>query len=295
MKKPKLVCFGMGYTAQHLARRLLAEGWQVVGSCRSEEKADVLRGAGIIPVLFSPDQPLADSAAVMADATHLLSSIPPDKKGDPVLAAHSSELASCGQTLSWIGYLSTVGVYGDQQGKWVDEQTPVNPGTGGTRRRVQAERDWLALGGHIDVPAHVFRLPGIYGPGSRNQLAALRSGRARRLIKPGQVFNRIHVEDLVSVVCASMAQPGGSAFFNIADDEPAAADEVVCFAAALLSMQPPPEEQWEDAEMSELGRRFYSECKRVRNDRIKQELGIELRFSTYREGLKAIAAQMQSE
>lgn len=295
MQSPKLLCFGMGYTAQHLARRLLAEGWQVLGSCRSEEKAEALQGMGISPVLFSPEHPLADSAALMAGATHLLSSIPPDKQGDPVLAAHGAELATHGQSLTWIGYLSTVGVYGDQQGNWVDEQTPVKPGTDGTVRRVQAEQDWLALGQDIGVPAHVFRLPGIYGPGPRNQLTALRAGRARRLVNPGQVFNRIHVEDLVNVVCASMARPGGSAVFNIADDEPAAADEVVCYAAELLSMAPPPEEPWEEADMSELGRRFYSECKRVRNDRIKQELGIQLCYPTYREGLKAIAAEMLSE
>lgn len=289
MHTPKLVCFGMGYTAHYLAQQLLATGWQVVGSCRSAEKAQSLSAQGITPILFSDEHPVDDVAALMAGATHMLGSVPPGDQGDPVLVRYADQLAAHAGSLQWLGYLSTIGVYGDQQGAWVDESTPVNPGSDGTRHRVQAEQQWLDLGKRINVPAHVFRLPGIYGPGPRNQISALQAGRARRIIKPDQVFNRIHVEDLVAVLMASMARPGGSAVFNIADDEPAAADEIVCYAAELLAIEPPPAEPWEDADMSELGRRFYSECKRVRNDRIKQELGVTLRYPTYREGLKALA------
>jgi nucleoside-diphosphate-sugar epimerase len=192
--------------------------------------------------------------------------------------------------LRWIGYLSTIGVYGDHQGRWIDEDCPVAPLSRESRYRVLAEAQWLEFGQAVGAPAHLFRLPGIYGPGGRSQIDALRAGRARRIVKPGQVFNRIHVDDLAETVIASMRRPGGSAVFNVTDDEPAPANDVVTHAARLLGIDPPPEIAFEDAELPPFAVHFYAECKRVRNQRIKQELGVTLRYPTYREGLAAVLA-----
>jgi nucleoside-diphosphate-sugar epimerase len=229
----------------------------------------------------------------MRGVTHLLSSIPPDASGDPAIHRHSD---AWGEALEqgpvrWIGYLSTIGVYGDQQGRWVDEECPVSPISKASERRVLAERQWLDLGRKHGVPAHVFRLPGIYGPNGRSQFDALRAGRARRIVKPGQVFNRIHVDDLARVVIASMQRPGGSPVYNVTDNEPAPAQEVVAYAAQLLGVDAPPEIAFDDAGLSSFAAHFYAECKRVRNDRIKQELGVELQYPTYRQGLAAILAE----
>ncbi len=288
-----LFCFGLGYSAQVIARRLLAEGWKVSGTCRTADKADALSASGITTFMFDDDRPLKNVADALNGVTHLLSSVPPGDDGDPVLAAHGPDLASLGEQLQWIGYLSTVGVYGDHQGQWIDETCPPNPLSRSSQRRVRAENEWVQLGAQTHLPTHLFRLPGIYGPGQRNQLSALKAGQARRIIKPGQVFNRIHVDDLTSVVVASMFKPGGSQIFNVTDDEPAPADQVVSYAAELLGIEPPAEETFDQAELSPFARHFYAECKRVKNDRIKQELGIELRYPTYREGLAAIAAELE--
>ncbi len=285
-----LFCFGLGYSAQVLARRLLADGWRLSGTCRSPHKAEALRRQGIKAHLFDKDQPLADTMDALDDVTHLMSSVPPDSEGDPALAAHIAELTQVGDGLRWIGYLSTIGVYGDRQGRWIDEGCPPQPISSGSKHRLEAENQWLALGRQLGVPAHVFRLPGIYGPGGRNQIDALKSGRARRIIKPGHVFNRIHVDDLAVVLLASMTALRGSPVYNVSDDEPAPADRVVAYAARLLGIEPPPEVAFEDAKLPPFAAHFYAECKRVRNDLIKDELGVTLRSPTYREGLAAIAS-----
>lgn len=291
MSQPHLFCFGLGYTGRVLARRLLADGWRVSGTCRSEGRAAELRQLGITAYLFDEDRPLDDLADALEGISHLLSSVPPDTGGDPVLASHGPGLAAASIKPGWIGYLSTIGVYGDRQGEWIDESCAPRPLTADSQRRLEAEGEWLDLGRRLGVPAHVFRLPGIYGPGGRSQIDALREGRAHRIVRARQVFNRIHVDDLATVLMASMASPGGSAVYNVCDDEPAPADRVVEHAAGLMGIEPPPVVAFEDASLPPFAAHFYAECKRVRNDRIKDELGVTLRYPTYREGLAASLAK----
>ena len=248
----------------------------------------MLQAGGIDGHLFpgaSPDQ----TAAALFGATHLLLSAPPDEDGDPVLKAHAADLARLVRRFSWVGYLSTTGVYGDRQGGWVDEATPVNPGSGRSRRRVAAEQAWRALWHDAGLPVHIFRLPGIYGPG-RSALDAVRQGRAHRVDKPGQLFSRIHVEDIATTLRASMARPNPGSIYNVADDEPAPAHEVTAYACALLGIEPPPLIPVEKAGLSPMARSFYAESRRVRNDRIKLDLGVTLAYPDYRAGLDAILA-----
>jgi nucleoside-diphosphate-sugar epimerase len=284
----RLFCFGLGYSALALAARLRAEGWTVAGTCRSASKAADLAAQGIEAHRFERSHPLADPATALAGTTHLLVSVPPDEAGDPVLDAHRDDLLRR-PGLVWVGYLSTTGVYGDRAGGWVDETTPPAPSGDRGRRRVAAEDAWLELQRRHALPVHLFRLAGIYGPG-RNPLAALREGRARRIVKPGQVFSRIHVEDIVAVLLASIARPDPGAIYNVADDEAADPAVVIEHAARLLGIAPPPAEAFEAAALSPMARSFYEDCKRVRNDRIKRELGVALRYPTYREGLAALTA-----
>lgn len=280
----RLFCFGLGYCAKAVARELLAEGWQVAGTSRSAEKREALAAEGFEMHLFERDRPLADAHAALAGTTHLLVSIAPDEQGDPVLAHHLAQLEDC-SALEWAGYLSTTGVYGNRNGEWVDEGDPVAPSLPRTRRRVAAEGRWLASG----LPVHIFRLAGIYGPGpGRNQLDAVRTGTARRIVKPGQVFGRIHVEDIAQVLRASMARPNPWAIYNVADDEPTPPQDVVAFAAELLGLEAPPEVPFEQAELSPMARSFYADSRRVSNQRIKAELGVRLRYPSYRDGLRAI-------
>lgn len=288
MTQRHLFCFGLGYSAGVLAQRLLADGWRVSGTCRSQDKADALGRLGITAHLFAADRPLDDAAAALDGVTDLMSSIPADENGEPALAHHRDDIVRIGDRLGWIGYLSTIGIYGDQQGRWIDESCPPQPISTGSLHRVEAEKQWLALGETLDVPAHLFRLPGIYGPHGRNQIDALRAGQAHRIVKPGQVFNRIHVDDLASTLIASLSSPQGSPVYNVTDDEPAPANDVVTHAAGLLGIEPPPEVAFEDARLPPFAAHFYAECKRVRNDLIKSELGVTLQYPTYREGLAAI-------
>jgi len=285
---PSLFCFGLGYTALALARRLQAEGWRVAGTCREAARQEELVRLGIAARLFDRDRPLADARSLLAGFTHLLSSVPPDEAGDPVLDLHGPDITSRSE-LAWIGYLSTTGVYGDRQGGWVDEESALRPTGERGRRRVAAEAGWRALGQRAGLPAHVFRLAGIYGPG-RSAFDALRAGRAQRIEKPGQVFSRIHVADIVRVLCASMARPRAEAIYNLCDDDPAAPADVIAHAAALLGVPAPPLVPFAEAKLSEMARSFYDDNKRVRNDRIKQELGVRLTFPDYRAGLAAIRA-----
>lgn len=285
----RLFCFGLGFSALALARDLIEDGWSVAGTTRSDEKRSALEAEGIDVHLFSREQPLADPAAALDGVTHVVTSIAPDEEGDPVLGCHEKDLR-VGDRIAWAGYLGTTGVYGDHQGGWVDETTPPAPSLARTKRRVAAEGHWLASG----LPVHIFRLAGIYGPGPhRNALETVKSGRARRIVKPGQMFGRIHVEDIAQVLKASIAKPNPGAIYNVADDEPAPPQDVITYAAELLGLEPPPEVPFEEADISEAARSFYADNRRVANGRIRNELGVDLKHPNYRDGLRAIFEGMR--
>jgi nucleoside-diphosphate-sugar epimerase len=276
---PRLFCLGLGYTALALARRLQAEGWQIGGTCREPDKAAALQAAGIDAVVTP-----ADPDRLIANATHLLASVPPDAGGDPALALWEPAIARH-PGLAWAGYLSTTGVYGDRDGGWVDESSPLEPTGERGRRRVEAEADWSAL--LPGVPVHLFRLAGIYGPG-RSALDTVRAGRAQRVVKPGQVFSRVHVDDIAQVLAASIARPRPGAVYNVCDDNPAPPDEVIAYACELLGVEPPAEVPFDQAPLSDMARSFYADNKRVANRLIKRELGVRLTHPDYRAGLKAL-------
>lgn len=274
-----LLSIGHGYSAQALADRLLPQGWQIIGTTRSAEKAAMLEGRGIESLIW-PGTPLP-----LERATHLLTSVAP-RAGDPVLDEIGTELASAAH-LQWVGYLSTVGVYGDQRGGWVDEETPPNARSERAVARVAAEAAWQDICDRAGIRLHIFRLAGIYGPG-RGPFEKLRSGRAQRIIKPGQFFSRIHYDDIGRAVELGITSNLGSRVFNLCDDHPAPPQDVLEHAAHLLGIEPPPEIRFEDADLSPMARSFYQDSKRVRNDRIKRELGFQLQHPDYKTGLAAI-------
>ncbi len=280
----RLFCFGLGYSAQALARRCRERGWQVAGTHRRAPGGPVMQG--VERFVFERDQPLVDPAAVLAGTTHLLASIPPDAAGDPVVDCHGADIAAL-SGLVWLGYLSTTGVYGDRGGGRVDEDSPLLPTGERGRRRLVAERAWLDLGERHGLPVHIFRLAGIYGPG-RNALETVKSGRAKRIDKPGQVFSRIHRDDIVQVLEASIAAPRPGRAYNLCDDHPAPPAEVIEHACHLLGLAPPPLVPFDQAELSPMARSFYRDNKQVSNQRIKQELGVELRYPDYKAGLAAL-------
>ena len=296
-----LFVFGMGFSGRAIAAELMAKGFRISGTSRRREGVEAIKKQGFEGYLFSGTQPGAGIGDALQSATHVLMSAAPDDRGDPVLRCHRDDLARA-PALKWLGYLSTVGVYGDFGGAWVDETAPLRPASKRGRARVAAEADWQAFAQEAGVPVHIFRLAGIYGPG-RSPLSKLKAGTAKRIAKPGQVFNRIHVDDIAGAVAASIARPAGSgedgartsaiysAIYNVADDEPAPPQDVVAFAASLLAMEPPPEVAFDDADMSQMAKSFYAENKRVSNTRLKDELDYKLRFPTFREGLRALAEQ----
>ncbi|MEM1430424.1 MAG: SDR family oxidoreductase [Pseudomonadota bacterium] len=277
----RLLSLGHGFSARALTRDFGAD-WTVIGTTRTPEKAEVLRSEGVTPLVW----PGSDLTGEIARATHILASAAPSPAGDPFLPEIADALRSARP--HWVGYLSTTGVYGDHAGAWVDEDTALTPATERGQRRVEAEAAWRTIAADAGWPLHIFRLAGIYGPG-RGPFEKVRRGEARRIVKPGQVFSRIHVDDIAQIVAASMAAPvpGGRAY-NLCDDDPAPPQDVLAHAAALLGLPPPPEVPFEAAELSPMARSFYAESKRVRNDRIKAELGVKLRYPTYREGLRAL-------
>ena len=280
-----ILSFGHGYSAQALSRTLLPQGWQITGTTRSEVKAEALADQGVVPLIFPGDgDGDGDVADAIAQASHLLISAGPDASGDPVLNAVGDMISARARQFEWVGYLSTTGVYGDHQGAWVDENTPLTPSTRRGQWRKDAEEAWQAVPG---LPLHIFRLAGIYGPG-RGPFAKVRDGTARRIVKTGQVFSRTHVEDIAQVLAASIAQPAPGTAYNICDNDPAPPQDVIAHAAELLGAPVPPAIPFETAEMTPMARSFYAESKRVRNDRIKTELGVKLLYPTYREGLAAL-------
>lgn len=281
-----LFTFGHGYTAAALTRRLVARGWTVYGTTRSPDRADQIARSGAIPVVLggTDAEPWVEG---LAQADHLLISAGPDDAGDPVLRAAGARIATLAPRLRWAGYLSTTGVYGDKGGDWVDETTPLDPATKRGQARARAEGDWQALAARSGLPLHIFRLAGIYGPG-RGPFAKLRKGTARRIIKPGQVFSRIHVEDIATVLDASIARPRPGAAYNVCDNDPAPPQDVIAYAAKLLGLPLPPEVDFETADLSPMARSFYAESKRVSNRLIAEELGVTLAYPDYCSGLAAL-------
>jgi nucleoside-diphosphate-sugar epimerase len=274
----RLFIFGLGFSGGAIARRAMAAGWRVAGTVRGGDKAQLLAAEGIETHLFDGAVPLP--AAILDATTHVLCTIAPGTAGDPALRTCTPRLRDA----PWLGYLSTTGVYGDHGGGWVDETTPTRPGQPRSVERLAAERAWQAMG------AAIFRLPGIYGPG-RSAIDQVKAGTARRIDKPGQVFSRIHVEDIAATVLAALTRPSPGAVYNVADDLPAPNADVIAYACELLALPVPPLVPWAEIAptMSAMARSFYAENRRVRNDRIKRELGVTLRYPTYREGLRAIA------
>ena len=287
-RRVNLFAFGVGLTAEALIGEGRPRFLSLAGTARSPARVAELAARGIAARLFDP--PRADHAIRrdLAGAEGVLVSIPPDRDGDPTLRWFSDALAAA-SGLRWVGYLSTIGVYGDHGGAWVDETTPPAPSNDRSRRRVAAEEAWLEWGRRSGRIVQVFRLAGIYGPG-RNALVNLAEGSARRIVKRDQVFNRIHVEDIARALLAAMDEPRPGAVYNVADDEPAPPQEVVTYAAALLDREPPPEIPIEEAALGPMAASFYAENKRASNRLIKHELALAWRYPTYREGLRALLA-----
>jgi nucleoside-diphosphate-sugar epimerase len=285
MTDKHLFIFGLGFSSQALAQRVKGDYASIGGTVRTEEKAARLREAGIEALVFDGESASDAVIAATRRATHIVQSIAPGTTGDPVIALLREALIGA-ENLEWIGYLSTVGVYGDHGGAWVDEATPPNPQSGRSVERVRAETEWQILGEERHVPVALFRLSGIYGPG-RNALVQIAEGTARRLVKPGQVFNRIHVADIATAVAAGAAQKA-SGVFNVTDDEPGPPQEVVAFAAEIAGKPVPPAIDFETADLSPMARSFYGENKRVGNNRLAADLGVRLAYPTYREGITAL-------
>lgn len=280
----RLFIFGLGFSGLEIAKLARSRGWHVGGTCTQPEKAGELCAAGLDAVVFdgTADMP----AEMLQAASHVLCTIAPGTSGDPALR-HCVGLLGRAQ---WLGYLSTTGVYGDHGGGWVDETTPAAPVQPRSIERLATERAWQAFGAKAGAAVDIFRLPGIYGPG-RSPIDQVRTGTAKRIDKPGQVFSRIHVADAAQAVLAAMARGGNGAIYNVADDLPASSAEVMTFACELLGVPPPPLLPWDQVAptMSAMARSFYAETRRVRNERLKRDLGVTLLYPTYREGLRAIA------
>lgn len=289
---PSLLCIGLGYCAQHYVAEFGARFDRIVGTTRTAESAAAMRarsfGGRQTEVLsFNGEQVTPELIATVRDADALLISAAPDERGDPVLAALGDALAHASKLRS-IVYLSTIGVYGDRGGEWVDETSEARPISSRSRQRLAAEQAWQALGAQRGIPVAILRLAGIYGPG-RNALINVARGNTRRIDKPGQVFNRIHVADIAQAIEAAFAH-SADGIFNLADDEPGPPGEPLAFAANLLGITPPPEIPYAEAAktMSPMALSFYGESKRVRNACLKNVLGVRLRYPTYREGLRAL-------
>ena len=284
MPEKKLLCLGYGYTARVFAGRLRSKTWRVAGTTRTAGKAESLKTEGVEALKWDsgPVDP-----AWLDGVSAILISTPPGDAGCPAFAAASETIAQQAGDLRWIGYLSTNGVYGDHDGAWVDEESDLRATSERAKNRVQAETQWRAFAHHYDLPLIVFRLPGIYGPG-RSAIDTVREGKAKRIYKEGQVFSRMHVEDIAAALEASMARPRAFDLYNLADNEPAPPQDVVEYACKLLGVEPPPLIPIEKADLTEMAKSFYTDNKRVSNARMKDALQLALAYPTYREGLEAI-------
>jgi nucleoside-diphosphate-sugar epimerase len=282
----KLFVFGLGYSATTLVAEHGEAFARVSGTVRSEEKASRLRAAGIDAHVWNGGAPAPALVRVLTGAETLLVSAAPDDAGDPMLRGLGTVLETAA-SLEVVVYWSTIGVYGDYGGAWIDEDAPLSSTSERGRRRILAEAEWAAFGAARGIAVQQHRLAGIYGPG-RNAILDLRAGTARRIVKPGQVFNRIHVSDIAGAAAAGLARPDLSGAFNICDDEPAAPQDVVAHAAGLIGAPVPPDLPFETATLSEMARSFYADSKRCSNRRMREVLGYRPRFPTYREGLASL-------
>lgn len=290
-ENPKLLCLGYGYTARTFAALKRADGWRIAGTTTSPEKAAVMAQENVEAHLWSDD---GFNSAWFDGATAILISTPPGETGCPAYKAASKAVAERAKQFHWIGYLSTNGVYGDYGGEWVNEESELRATSPRARRRMEAEKNWLTLAEAHGLPLIVFRLPGIYGPG-RSALDTVREGKAKRIYKKGQVFSRMHVDDIAAALAASMENPRVHNIYNLADDEPAPPQDVIDYACKLLGAPPPPLVPLEKADLSPMAKSFYADNKRVSNQRLKDALGVNLHYPTYRDGLKAIHASEKSK
>jgi hypothetical protein len=286
-----LLCIGMGYSATAVAHLLAPQGWRVTGTSRSADSLAAIASQGFEACVFDGAAAQPELGMALESCSHLLVSVAPGPNGDPVLAACADRIATA-PNLRWVGYLSTVGVYGDTGGAWVDEDTVPAPRQERGIRRIAAEKGWLALCSSHGLNGQIFRLAGIYGPG-RNPLLNLIDGTAQRIVKPGQVFNRIHVADIAQAVVAGMVRGQPGRIYNVTDNEPAPPDEVIGFAARLLGIEPPAPVPFAAAKLSPMAASFYADNRRVKNDRLRNELAISLLYPTFREGLTALAATLR--
>ena len=278
--KKSLLCIGFGYCASAAARLVLLDGWSVYGTARNGTSFAKIRETGTSPLMF-PSTRLRD---VMRQTSHLLISAAPTPAGDPVLREFYDAVTSRAAEFDWVGYLSTTGVYGNHDGDWVDETTPITPTSERAEQRRSAEIEWCSI---PDLPLHIFRLAGIYGP-NRNPFGKLRNGTAQRIIKPRQQFSRVHVDDIAHALVASMQRPNPIAIYNVCDDEPAPPQDVIEYAARLIELPVPPDIPFSEANLSAMAKSFFADNKRVRNDKMKRELGVSLKHSNYRAGLRHI-------
>ena len=281
---PCLLIFGHGYTANAFVDYVRSIDWEIFGTTRNPQTADLLINKGVKPLMWSDESKIK---SVINRSDYILHSIPPTETGDPVYKRFSKAIISRSTNLSWFGYLSTTSVYGNHDGKWVDENIPVNPSSNRGLLRVKAENNWFSI---KDLPLHIFRLAGIYGP-NRSPLDKIRSGKAQLISKPGQFFSRIHVEDIVRILKASIEMPNHGSVYNVCDDMPAAPDEVLDYAAKLINYPDLPKVAFEEAELSPMAKSFYSENKRVKNERVKSELKITLKYPNFETGLNALAGK----
>ena len=293
MKEKNLLIFGMGYSASHFARRMLKKGWSVAGTSRSDEARASVEALGAKPLHFDGNENALsdDLKTAISKASHVLVSAGPNEYGDPVLRRCGDVLKKADQ-IGWIGYLSTVGVYGDHDGAWVDETAECRPVSKRNVWRLEAEKAWAEFGDETDKRTLVFRLGGIYGPGS-NTLEKLKAGKPRRINKPGQVFSRIHIEDIAATLEAAIERPPAHQIFNVVDNEPAPPQDVIAYGAELLGMEVPPLIHIDDADMTDMARSFYGQNKHVSNARLREDLGLTLTYPTYREGLEALVETVE--
>jgi len=284
-KNKRLFCFGYGYVCDYLGYALQQQGgWTLSGTTRNEERRNELLARRIRTRIFDEHVPMTDAASILRDVTHLLIAAPPTERGAPAFNMHAEDVIQM-PNLEWVGYLSTTGVYGDRNGGEVSEATELNPTNERGEKRARAEKQWLSLFRHHNIPVHAFRLSGIYGPG-RSALDTIRAGVARRIDKPGHKFNRIHVDDIVQTLLASFERPNPGAAYNLADDCPAPSHEVIAYACELLGMPIPTCIPFEEADLAPMAMSFYKDNKVVLNNRIKEELGVKLKYPTFKSGLE---------
>lgn len=290
-KPKKLFCYGYGYVADNLARALVAQdpSWKIVGTTTDSDKLALMRQMGMKAYLFSDKMPFNDPIFAMGGASHVLISIPPNSDGDVVFKAHARDILNM-HSIEWIGYLSSTGVYGNRDGDWVDETDEVRPTSERGSKRAKAETQWLKLRRLADIPINIFRLAGIYGP-DRSAIDTVRAGYSKRVYKEGHAFNRVHIDDIIQVLIASMDQPSPGDIYNLADDDPVPSHEVIAYACELLGKDIPPLIQYEDDDMSPIAQSFYKDNKRISNKKIKEKLGIKLKYPSYKSGLDAIFDQ----